>query len=145
MTRLTAILVLLASATLLFAQQPWQGEVKQLYKIDVPSYDGVRPVYGMVKKGGNLAADVEMYSLSLKLAALKPPADFFRAYLEKQGFKSANNTSTATLERVEMVNAERKLTAVVVASKQTAQTMLIGITVMPEGTIAKANAPTAKK
>jgi hypothetical protein len=138
MTRSMLLLSLLSS--FLLAQQPWQGEIKQLYKLDVPSYQGNALVYGKVEKGGNLPSTVEMYSIVLKPTDLKIPAGFYRSTLEKQGFKAVNNISIPTLEKIEMVHAARKLTAVVIAQKQTAEKMMIGVTVMPEGTIAKVNA-----
>lgn len=122
----------------LIGQQDWQGDIKQLYKVDVPSYQGNALVYGKVEKGQNLAATVEMYSVVLKPTDLKLPASFYKSSLEKQGFKAVNAFSTPELEKVEMLHATRKLSAVVIAQKQTAQKMLVGITVMPQGTIEKA-------
>ena len=115
-----------------FGQADWQGDVKKLYPITVPAFQGSVPVFGLAKKKDNLP-DIELYSLSLKLGNLKSSADFYRAALEKQGFKPVKTISVPTMEKIEMLNAARKLSAVVVASKQTAQTMLLGITVLPEG------------
>ena len=136
MIRLTLALV----SSILFAQQAWQGDVKQVYKLEVPSYAGALPVYGVVKKGDKLAADVEMYSFLIKLADLKAPAQFFRGNLEKQGFKQVKDSSGPGVQKYEMLNTARKLTAVVVVAKQSPATMLVGVTVMPAGTIEKANA-----
>lgn len=136
MTRFSALFLLASFSASLFGQADWQGDVKQLYKIDVPSFMGQKPVYGLAKKSGNLP-DIELYSLTLKPAPLKGPVDFFKASLEKQGFQSVKATSGPMLEKVEMLNAARKLTAVVVASKQSAQSMLVGITVLPSSGMPK--------
>ncbi len=134
MTRFTTLLALL-SLSLVWGQQGWQGEVKKLYPVSVPAFQGVKPVFGVAGKTANQPEAVELYSLSLNLADLKTSAAFYRDSLEKQGFKSVKSTSGPTLEKIQMVNASRKLMAVVVASKQSAKTMLLGVTVMPEGTI----------
>ena len=133
MTRFTTLLGLL-SLSLVWGQQDWQGEVKKLYPINVPAFQGVIPVFGSAAKTAT-QPEIELYSLSLKLADLKTSAGFYRDTLEKQGFKSVKSTSGPTIEKIQMSNASRKLMAVVVASKQDAKTMLLGITVMPEGTI----------
>ncbi len=138
MTRFTTLLGLLSGSllfgSLLFGQQDWQGEVKKLYPLSVPAFQGVSPVFGLAQKTAT-TPDIELYSLSLKLADLKASAGFFRDSLEKQGFKPVKTTSGPTVEKIQMTNASRKLMAVVVASKQNATTMLLGITVMPEGTL----------
>lgn len=123
----------LFSITLLWGQQDWQGDVKKIYKIDIPAFQGVQPVFGLAKKTATMP-DIELYSLTLKMSNLKTSADFYRLSMEKQGFKPVKTTSNAALERIEMLNSARKLVAVVVASKQN-QNMLLGISVMPEGTI----------
>ena len=133
MTRFTTLLALL-SLSLVWGQQAWQGEVKKLYPVNVPAFQGVIPVFGSAAKTAT-QPEIELYSLSLKLADLKTSAGFYRDTLEKQGFKSVKSTSGPTIEKIQMSNASRYLTAVVVASKQDAKSMLLGITVMPEGTI----------
>lgn len=133
MTRFTTLLAFL-SLSLVWGQQDWQGEVKKLYPVNVPAFQGVIPVFGSAAKTAT-QPEIELYSLSLKLADLKTSAGFYRDTLEKQGFKSVKSTSGPTIEKIQMSNASRKLMAVVVASKQDAKTMLLGITVMPEGTI----------
>jgi len=134
MTRIPVVLLLSLSA--LFGQQDWQGEVKQLYPVNIPSFQGYRPVYG---KSGKTATqpDIELYSLTTPIGNLKTSADFFRASLEKQGFKPVKNTSGPSIERIVMDNPARKLTAVVVASKQGPKSMLVGVSVMPQGTLPK--------
>ena len=133
MTRFTTLLGLL-SLSLVWGQQDWQGEVKKIYPVNVPAFQGVNPVFGLATKKAT-QPDIELYSLSLNLADLKTSAAFYRDSLEKQGFKSVKSTSGPTIEKIQMVNASRKLMAVVVASKQSAKTMLLGVTVMPEGTL----------
>ena len=133
MTRFTPLLALF-SLSLAWGQQDWQGAVKKLYPVNVPAFQGVSPVFGLSAKTAT-QPDIELYSLSLNLADLKTSASFYRDSLEKQGFKSVKSTSGPTIERIQMVNASRKLMAVVVASKQNAKTMLLGVTVMPEGTL----------
>ena len=134
MTRISSLFALVSLTALLFGQQDWQGEVKKLYPLDLPAFQGTRPVFGQAKKTATMP-DIELYSLSLPLANLKTSAEYYRASLEKQGFKPVKTMSTATLERIEMLNAARKLSAVVVANKQNAKTMLLGVTVMPAGTL----------
>jgi hypothetical protein len=136
MTRTTVLLALLTISTVLFGQQDWQGDVKKLYPVELPSYQGARPVYGLSKKTAT-TPDIELYSLTVKLTDLKTPAELYRTSLEKQGFKYLKSTSTATLERIELVNSARKLGAVVVASKQPREMMLIGVTVLPESGLPK--------
>jgi len=136
MTRSTLFFALFSISATLFGQQDWQGNVKKVYQVDVPAYQGMKPVYGLAQKSAKMP-DVEMYSLTIKLTQLKAPTEFFRTSLEKQGFKQVKATSTATLERVVMANSARKLAAVVVASKQNAQTMLVGVTVLPEANLPK--------
>ena len=133
MTRFTTLLGLL-SLSLVWGQQGWQGEVKKLYPVNVPAFQGAVPVFGSAAKTAT-KPEIELYSLSLKLTDLKSSAAFYRDSLEKQGFKFVKVTSGPTIEKIQMSNASRKLTAVVIASKQDAKTMLLGITVMPEGTI----------
>ena len=133
MTRFTPLLALF-SLSFAWGQQDWQGAVKKLYPVNVPAFQGVSPVFGLSAKTAT-QPDIELYSLSLNLADLKTSASFYRDSLEKQGFKSVKSTSGPTIERIQMVNASRKLMAVVVASKQNAKTMLLGVTVMPEGTL----------
>jgi hypothetical protein len=137
MTRLFLLLSLSLTSALL-GQQDWQGEIKQIYKVDVPPYQGNALVYGKAEKGQNLVAPVEMYSVILKPTDLKIPTAFYRSTLEKQGFKTVNAFSTPTLEKIQMLHAGRKLTAVVLAQKQNAARMMVGVSVMPEGTIEKA-------
>lgn len=136
MTRSSVLVVLVSFASLLFGQADWQGTVKKLYPVNIPPFQGFVPVFGVAQKTAKLP-DIELYSLSMKLASLKAPVDFYRTALEGQGFKSVKASSTPTTEKVEMVNSARKITAVVVASKQTAQTMLVGVTVLPEGRLPK--------
>ena len=133
MTRFTTLIALL-SLSLVWGQQGWQGEVKKLYPVNVPAFQGAVPVFGLSAKTAT-QPEIELYSLSLKLTDLKSSAGFYRDSLEKQGFKSVKSTSGPTIEKIQMSNVSRKLMAVVVASKQDAKTMLLGITVMPEGTI----------
>lgn len=137
MTRLSLSFVL-ALTSLVWGQQDWQGPIKQIYSVTIPPFQGNAMVYGKVDAGKNLIAPVEMYSLQLPPSDLKVPVTFYRTTLEKQGFKAVGNYSTPTTEKVEMLHAGRKLTAVVVAQKQTAQQMLIGVTMMTQGTIEKA-------
>ena len=88
-----------------------------------------------IKKGRNEGKMMAKFILDDQFGDLKTSASFYRDSLEKQGFKSVKSTSGPTIERIQMVNASRKLMAVVVASKQNAKTMLLGVTVMPEGTL----------
>lgn len=138
MTRFTTLLSLLSLSLIwgeqVWGQQGWQGEVTKIYPVSIPAFQGVNPVFGLSKKTAT-QPDIELYSLSLKLADLKASAGFYRDSLEKQGFKPVKSTSGPTIERIQMSNASRKLMAVVVASKQDAKTMLLGVTVMPEGTL----------
>ena len=133
MMRIT--LFALAIAFLLPAQQDWQGDVKQIYKIDVPAFQGTRPIYALAKKTAS-SPDIELYSVTMKVLNLKSSAEFYRASLEKQGFKPVRASSTATLERIAMVNPARKLGAVVVATKQK-DNMMVGVTVLPESHLPK--------
>lgn len=133
MTRSAALVTLISFASLLFGQADWQGTVKKLYPVNIPPYQGLVPVFGLAQKTATLP-DIELYSLSMKLGPdLKAPVAFYRASLEQQGFKSVKASNTATVEKLEMVHAARKITAVIVASKQSAQLMLVGVTVLPEG------------
>ena len=132
MNRSSVIVALVSFASLLFGQADWQGEVKKIYPVKIPAFQGFVPVFGLAQKTATLP-DIELYSLSLKLASLKTPVDFYRATLEQQGFKAVKSASTPTLEKLEMVNSTRKITAVVVASKQSDKLMLVGVTVLPEG------------
>ncbi len=134
MTRISIVLLLSLSA--LFGQQDWQGEVKQLYPVSIPSFHGFRPVYAKASKTAT-QPDIEIYSLTTTLGDLKTSAAFFRASLEKQGFKPVKNVSGPAIERIVMDNTARKLTAVVVASRQKPKEMLVGVTLMPLGTLPK--------
>ena len=133
-TLLAVLCVSLLGVSLLWGQQDWQGEVTKIYPVSIPAFQGVHPVFGLSKKTAT-QPDIELYSLSLKLADLKASAGFYRDSLEKQGFKPVKSTSGPTIERIHMSNPSLKLMAVVVASKQDAKTMLLGVTVMPEGTL----------
>lgn len=95
MTRSTLFFALFSISATLFGQQDWQGDVKKVYQVDVPAYQGMKPVYGLAQKSAKMP-DVEMYSLTIKLTQLKAPTEFFRTSLEKQGFKQVKATSTAT-------------------------------------------------
>ncbi len=132
MNRSSVLVTLVSFASLLFGQADWQGAVKKLYPVNIPAYQGFVPVFGLAQKTATLP-DIELYSLSMKLADLKAPVAFYRASLEQQGFKSVKASNTPTVEKLEMVHSARKITAVIVASKQTAQLMLVGVTVLPEG------------
>ena len=136
MTRISVLLTILAFSAALFGQQEWQGEVAKMYPISLPAFQGIRPVFGMAKKTAT-QPDIELYSVATTLGNLKTSAEFYRLSLEKQGFKPVKSTSGPALERIEMLNAARKLTAIVVASKQTPKTMLLGVSVMPAGTLPK--------
>lgn len=139
MIRLFLSLFLFLTSTL-FGQADWQGEIKKVYQVDVPPYQGNSMVYGKAEKGGKMVATVEMYSAVLKPTDLKLPTGFYKSALEKQGFKAVKTFSTPELEKIEMLNAARSLTAVVLAHKQAPQQMLVGVTLMPQGTIEKSQA-----
>lgn len=136
MTRSSALLTIFSLSLALFAQQDWQGEVKKTYPITLPPFQGTRPVFSQAAKTAT-QPHIEIYSVTTSLANLKTSAEFYRASLEKQGFSSVKSTSGAELERIEMLNATRKLTAVVVAHKQSPKIMLLGVSVMPAGTLKK--------
>ena len=51
MTRFTIRLGIL-SLSLVWGQQDWQGEVKKIYPVNVPAFQGVNPVFGLATKTG---------------------------------------------------------------------------------------------
>ncbi|MBY0505387.1 MAG: hypothetical protein K2X03_15850 [Bryobacteraceae bacterium] len=126
--------LLLAVSLSLFAQQDWQGDVKKTYPLTLPAFQGTKPVFSQAAKTNDMP-QIEMYSVTTALANLKTSADFYRASLEQQGFKQVKANVTDQVAKIEMLNAGRKLTAVVVCQKQSAKTMLLGVSVMPQGTL----------